>query len=194
MDGSKLDPAQLIRRILDGDKQAYRLFVEQYQRLVRQIVYRMLPNDSDRDDVSQDVFVKIYQNLSGFQFNSKVSTWVARITYNTCLNHIEKKRVPLIGDCVDEETTSDAWEDPDDITGGYAEGRDLSLKLAAEIDELPVIYGTILSLFHLQEMKYEEIAEILSLPVGTVKSYLFRARQMLKERLAVRFTVEDLCL
>ena len=193
MNGSKFDSVALVREILDGNKQAFRTFVEKYERLVRQIVYRMLPNDTDREDISQDVFVKIYQNLASFQFNSKVSTWVARITYNTCLNYLEKKRVPLIGDVVGEETTSDAWEDTRDVTREFAEVRDLSVKLAEEIDELPVIYGTILSLFHLQDMKYNEIADILSLPVGTVKNYLFRARRMLRERLAEKFTAEDLC-
>ena len=193
MNGAKFDSGALVREILDGNKQAFRIFVEKYERLVRQIVYRMLPNETDREDISQDVFVKIYENLASFQFNSKVSTWVARITYNTCLNYIEKKRVPLIGDCVGEEVTSDSWEDTSDVTREFAEVRDLSVKLAEEIDELPVIYGTILSLFHLQDMKYNEIADILSLPVGTVKNYLFRARRMLRERLAEKFTAEDLC-
>ena len=193
MDETKTDNRTLVKRIVGGDQAAYREFVIRYERLVRHVVFRMLPNEADREDVSQDVFLKIYENLSGFKFNSRISTWVARIAYNTCLNHLEKKRVPLVGDCVSEDQTTDSWCDEKQSTEGFAEERDVSVKICSEIDKLPVIYGTILSLFHLQEMHYNEIAGILSMPEGTVKSYLFRARKMLKERLMDRFAAEELC-
>lgn len=91
-----------------------------------------------------------------------------------------------------EGETVDSWADPRVATELTAEGNDVAIKISTEIDELPVIYGTILSLFHLQEMRYSEIAAILSMPEGTVKSYLFRARRMLKERLSVRYSLEEL--
>ena len=184
----------MVDEVLSGNNQAFRGIIDANERLVRQIVYRILPNDADREDVCQDVFLKVYQSLATFQFNSKLSTWIGRIAYNTALNHLEKKKVPLVADSVDEETTADQWPDITDITEDFAESRDLSIKLAGEIDELPVMYGTILSLFHLQDMQYGEIADILSLPIGTVKNYLFRARRMLRERLMQKFTAEGLCL
>ena len=187
------DNRTLVKSIIDGDQQAFRVFVKRYERLVRHVVFRMLSNETDREDICQDVFLKVYQNLSGFKFNSRISTWVARIAYNTCLNHLEKKKVPLIGDCVGEDETTDSWCDTSLSTEDYAEERDVQVKICAEIDKLPVIYGTILSLFHLQEMRYHEIASVLSMPEGTVKSYLFRARKMLKERLVDRFALEELC-
>ena len=193
MEETVLDNRALVKSIVEGNREAFREFVVRYERLVRHVVFRMLPNQTDREDVCQDVFMKIYQNLAGFQFNSQISTWVARISYNTCLNHLEKKKVPLIGDCVGEEETTDCWTDTRANTEGYAEDRDVSVKICSEIDKLPVIYGTILSLFHLQEMRYHEIATILSMPEGTVKSYLFRARKMLKERLMDRYALEELC-
>lgn len=193
MEGTDLDNRDLVKNIIDGNREAFREFVVRYERLVRHVVFRMLPNETDREDVCQDVFLKIYQNLAGFQFNSRISTWVARIAYNTCLNHLEKKKVPLVGDCVGENETTDCWTDTSANTEGYAEDRDVAVKICSEIDKLPVIYGTILSLFHLQEMRYHEIAKILSMPEGTVKSYLFRARKMLKERLMDRYALEELC-
>jgi len=154
----------------------------------------MISNETDREDLCQDIFVKVYRNLGGFRFDSKLSTWIARIAFTTCLNYIEKKKLPLYEDSSPEGQTIDdcaavKGSDPASWTGE----RQTSVKVCEEIDQLPVIYGTILSLFHLQDMSYAEIGDILRMPSGTVKSYLFRARKMLKERLQVRYSLEELC-
>jgi RNA polymerase sigma-70 factor (ECF subfamily) len=184
---------KLVSRILSGDPNAFKKLVRKHQRLVGQIVFRMVPNESDREDICQDIFVRVYQNLEGFQFQSKLSTWIARITYNTCLNYLEKKRVPLFEDMSGEGETIDDCSGDDPSPYEWARSRQASVRLCEEIDRLPVVYGTIISLFHLQCMKYSEIGEILSLPEGTVKSYLFRARRMLKERMLVKYNREELC-
>ena len=85
-----------IERILSGDQTAFRTLVEEYQRLVSHIVFRMVATKEDREDICQDVFMRIYQNLSDFRSESKLSTWIASIAYNACLNHLEKRKlVPL---------------------------------------------------------------------------------------------------
>ena len=150
--------------------------------------------DGFSEDLCQDVFIKVYRNLGGFRFDSKLSTWIARIAFTTCLNYLEKKKLPLYEDSSPEGLTVDdcasvGQKDPECWTGV----RQASVRVCEEIDELPVIYGTILSLFHLQDMTYAEISDILQMPDGTVKSYLFRARKMLKERLQVRYSLEELC-
>jgi len=187
------DPQSLINMILNGDRDAFALLVKDHERLVGQIVFRMISNRHDREDLCQEIFIKVYQNLSGFQFQSKLSTWIAKIAYNTCLNYKEKKQVPLYEDQAAEGETVDdcaSWNaGPDEWT----ESRQESVKLCEEIDRLPVIYGTIVSLYHLHQMAYLEISEILNLPVGTVKSYLFRARRMLKELMLARYRGEELC-
>lgn len=188
----KLTDEQLVRAVLEGDKELYRQFVVRFERLVRHVVARMMSNSHDIEDICQDVFVKIYTNLSSFRFDAKLSTWIGRISYNTCLNHLDKKRATLMADYGTDEDPMESWADPEVATELVAEGNDVAVRLSAEIDKLPVIYGTILSLFHLQEMRYGEIADILSMPEGTVKSYLFRARKMLKSRLSVRYTPEEL--
>jgi len=188
-----LDPRQLVDRILNGDPNAFKQLVKDNERLVGQVVFRMIPNDSDKEDVCQDIFVKVYQNLAAFRFDCKLSTWIARIAFTTCLNYLEKKKLPLYEDTnTDNHGVDDcpsATGDPENWTGS----RQASVRVCEEIDRLPVIYGTILSLFHLHDMSYAEIGQVLRLPDGTVKSYLFRARKLLKERLQVRYSLEELC-
>jgi len=183
----------LVDRIMNGDPNAFKQLVKDNERLVGQIVFRMIPWESDREDVCQDIFVKVYQNLASFRFDCKLSTWIARITYTTCLNCLDKKRMPLYEDTnLDGHTVDDCASEggrPDEWT----RARQSSVRICEEIDQLPVIFGTILSLYHLHEMSYAEIGQILSLPDGTVKSYLFRGRKLLKERLQVRFSAEELC-
>lgn len=184
---------EIVARILAGDPNAFKKLVRRNQRLVGQIVFRMIPNEVDREDVCQDIFIRVYENLEGFQFQAKLSTWIARITYNTCLNYLEKKKVPLYEDISAEGATLDDCCGQATSPYEWTRSRQASVQLAKEIDQLPVIYGTIISLYHLQNMKYCEIGNILSLPEGTVKSYLFRARKMLKERMLVKYNREELC-
>jgi RNA polymerase sigma factor (sigma-70 family) len=189
----RTDDQILVDKILDGDPGAFKALVKANQRLVGQVVFRLIPNPVEREDVCQDIFLKVYQNLEGFRFDSKLSTWIARIAYTTCLNFLEKKRTVLFEDAAPAGLTVDDCQSAAPGPESYAGGRQASSRICEEIDHLPVIYGTILSLYHLQDMSYAEIGKILSMPDGTVKSYLFRARRMLKERLESRFSVEELC-
>ena len=148
---------------------------------------------ADRQDVCQDVFVKAYRNLQGFNFEAKLSTWLARIAYNTALNHLEKRRVDLFDDVSAEHLQIEDAPAPGRMLDQTVEVSDSARRVRAEIDRLPVLYGTILALYHLEDMSYREIGDIMQLPEGTVKSYLFRARKMLKERLVATYGEEDLC-
>ncbi len=153
----------------------------------------MVSNESDREDVCQDVFVKVYQNLSKFQFEAKLSTWIARIAYNTCINYLKKKKVPLFEDHLKEEISIEETITDTSAPDDFAVEEDLSARLKYEINKLPPQFRAIISLYHLDEMRYTEIAEIMDLPEGTVKSYLFRARKLLKERLMSKYRQEELC-
>jgi RNA polymerase sigma-70 factor (ECF subfamily) len=183
----------LVDAVLAGNKTAYRQLIELHRRLVEVIVSRMIANEEDRRDLAQEVFVKVYERLDQFQRNAKFSTWISRVTINTCLNHLEKKRVPLYEDEVANETTVDDCELETESPHEFAEERNLAVRLSEEIDRLPVVQGTILSLYHLQDMSYSEISGLMKLPEGTVKSYLHRARNLLKRRLTDKYSPEDLC-
>ncbi|NUM82192.1 sigma-70 family RNA polymerase sigma factor [bacterium] len=192
----------LIQNILNGDIQAYKTIVDRHQRLVAHVVFKLVSNPSDQQEMCQDVFVKVYENLKSFKYESKLSTWIARIAYNTCLNYLQKKKVDLYEDAAmtheDESSEGREMNFTENIWGGSI-GPDeklmhgeLSGFLQEEIQTLPAQYKTILTLYHMDEMSYEEIGNILNLPEGTVKSYLFRARKMLKEKLLAKYKTEEL--
>lgn len=182
----------LVDRILAGDGDAFARFIDKYKALVVHIVYRLVLNLDDRDDICQEVFMKIYRSLAGFRFESKVSTWVARVAYNTCMNHLDKKRELLVDEFRPDLGTLDDLSGDADRPDEVAEEVDVSLRLRAEIERLPAAYRTILTLYHLEEMSYNEIGEVMNLPEGTVKSHLFRARKHLKARLLSHYRREDL--
>ncbi|MDZ4723057.1 MAG: sigma-70 family RNA polymerase sigma factor [candidate division Zixibacteria bacterium] len=183
----------LIKQTLAGDPKAFEAIVNGHKRLVGQIVARLVKNEEDRIDLSQDTFIKVYQNLVSFQGHCKLSTWIAKIAYNTSLNYLEKKRTPLYSDHAAEGKTVDDCQGTLSCPEQYTGSRQLSVRLCEEIDQLPLFHGTVISLYHFHDMTYKDIGDILQLPEGTVKSYLFRGRKMLKDRLVIRFNREELC-
>lgn len=188
-----VDQQELVRRILSGDKDSFRELVHDYQRLVSHFVFRMIPAGPDQEDLCQEVFIKVYTHLDRFRFDSKLSTWIARIAYNTCLNFLDKKKLPLYDDLGDENTSFEpAIDDIRDRPDFHFESAETGVILREEIDRLPAIYKTVMTLFHFDHMSYAEIADIMNMPEGTIKSYLFRARQTLKDRLLATFEREDL--
>ncbi len=186
------DIKYLIDDILAGNTNAYQAFIEQYQRLVCHIVFRMVADKSDREDLCQEVFIKAYQNLASFQFKSKVSTWLATIAYNSCINHLSKKKALLFDDLTAAEQSLDSFAADHVSPYEHTASGDVAARLQKEIERLPLQYRTILTLYHLEEMSYAEIGEIMRLPEGTVKSYLFRARKRLKELLLQEYHQEVL--
>ena len=188
------DPKALVEQILAGDQDSFRTLIQQYQRLVSHIVFRLIPAGPDQEDLSQEVFIRVYQHLDRFRFDSKLSTWIARITYNTCLNFLEKKKLPLYDDLTAESDRDFEPTAPDEVARpDFAfEAAETGTILQKEIARLPPVFKTVLTLYHLDQMSYVEIADIMNLPVGTIKSHLFRARKKLKERLLTRYQREEL--
>jgi RNA polymerase sigma-70 factor (ECF subfamily) len=187
------DPKKLVEQILAGDKNSFRTLIQDYQRLVSHVVFRMIPPGPDQEDISQEVFVKVYQHLDRFRFDSRLSTWIARIAYNTCLNFLDKKKLPLYDDLGGEDREFEPESiDPSSRPDFNFESEERSVILQREIDRLPPVYKTIVTLYHVDQMSYAEIADIMKMPEGTIKSYLFRARKMLKDRLLAKFQREEL--
>jgi RNA polymerase sigma factor (sigma-70 family) len=182
----------LLHKITEGDTEAFQVLIEQYQRLVAHIVFRMVMNSADRQDLCQDIFLKIYENLNQFQFHSKLSTWIARIAYHLCLNYLKKKKVPLFEDQFPSTMTMDSLAAESSAPDQALQSLDLYDRMSVEIQKIPVQYRTILTLYHLDEMSYAEIAKVMDLPEGTVKNYLFRARRFLKHNLLLKYQKEEL--
>ncbi len=175
---------RLIERIVRGDADALRAFIESNKRLVYSLVFRLVPNAADHEDLCQDVFISAYQNLKDFRRESKVSTWLAKITWFRCINHLKKKKPELFEDGSPEETTLD------DLAGEFmdpsmvVEQKETAELLHRSIELLPPVYRAVLTLYHIEGQSYAEIGEALSLPEGTVKSCLFRARRLLRRQLS----------
>jgi RNA polymerase sigma-70 factor (ECF subfamily) len=173
----------LISRVKAGDRQAYRVFIKKYQRLVAAIVFRMVYNHADREELCQEIFLKIFKNIGEFQGAAKIPGWIGRIASNTCINHLRRKRMPLFADVSAGGQSLENVAGSDATPERLSEQADISQNLQREIERLPAHYRLILTLFHFSEMNYEEIGRTLKMPAGTVKSHLFRARQKLRERL-----------
>lgn len=176
----------LVEKVLRGDTQAFQMIIANTERLVTQIIFKLVPNAEDRRDIAQDVFLKAFQNLKHFKFQSKLSTWIGKIAYNTCLNYLEKKKFVLLDDR--NESGRDELEirhARNNFLNSETENdifaTELSEIMKIEINNLPPIYRTLIMLYHSEDLSYAEIARITELPEGTVKSYLFRARKTLKD-------------
>ena len=195
--GYTLSDKSLVDKVLRGETGAFAAVIKNTEALTAQIVFKMISNAEDRKDVAQDIYLKVFNKLSGFRFESKLSTWIAQIGYNTCLSYLEKKKLVLPGNFQDDET--DALEllnnklnAQNNETEKVISKKELSFILKKEIEDLPPVYKTLITLYHNEDLSYEEIAEIVQLPQGTVKSYLFRARKMLKENLLAKYKKEEL--
>nr|WP_067055352.1 sigma-70 family RNA polymerase sigma factor [Mucilaginibacter sp. L294] len=184
----------LVTAVLRGDHNAFGIIIKQTERLVAQMTFKMISSPGDRKDIAQDVYLKVFKNLPGFKFQSKLSTWIAQITYNTCLNYLRKKKLVLLdnfgkdGEMPEDHTSEDAENGTEEILFG----KELAGILNSEIDQLKPLYKMLVSLYHQEELSYAEIAEITSLPEGTVKSYIFRARRTLKENILLKYKRNEL--
>jgi RNA polymerase sigma factor (sigma-70 family) len=184
--GNKFADKLLVDKVLRGDTQAFGEIIQNTEALVARIVFKMIPIAEDRKDIAQDTYLKAFGKLDGFRFQSKLSTWIGQIAYNTCLSWMEKKKLVLPGN-LHEERVSHPAEPQKDIVQ-----KELSAILSAEIDNLPSVYQMLITLFHHESLSYEEMAQITGMPEGTVKSYLFRARRTLKENLLSKYKKEAL--
>ncbi len=189
-----LTDQQLVAAVLRGDRHAFGSIIKRTEGLVAQITFKMINSPGDRKDVAQEVYLKAFKNLSGFKFKSKLSTWIGQITYNTCLHYLEKKKLVLLEDFGKDEEMPEYQisEDPQDGIEELLFGKELAGILWSQINALKPLYKTLISLYHQEELSYTEIAEITSLPEGTVKNYIFRARKTLKENILSKYKRSEL--
>lgn len=173
-----MDDKALVSHIISGDAQAFRLLIRQNERLVAHMIGRLIDHAEDREELCQDVFMKVYEKIGEFNFQSQLSTWVATIAYRHAINHLRKKKI-LISDIPEEDQFTSHFI-ADDQADSLAE-QDTETYVLKLIEHLPIQYKTVLTLYHLNGKSYTEIGEITGMPEGTVKNYLFRARNLLKE-------------
>jgi RNA polymerase sigma-70 factor (ECF subfamily) len=177
---------RLVAGSLEGNEKAFRQLVERYHAMAYSVVRGLLGDSDDVEDVLQNVFIKVYKGLKGYRGDAKLSTWIYRIARNEAVNAVRKVVPP--GTPVDDVVVeSPARSQPDEQYGEKARREDLEHALA-RLDEN---YRVVLELRYMGEMSYTEIGETMGIPVGTVKTYIHRAKVALKQVMTRnRFTEE----
>jgi RNA polymerase sigma factor (sigma-70 family) len=175
-----IDDKALVSQVLGGDRMAFKQLIKQHERLVTHMVARLVDHKEDREELCQDVFLRVYEKLGEFNFQSKLSTWVATIAYRHGVNHLRKKKIE-ISDIPEEESFTAHFisdEDPEE----RLEDKEMNALVLKLVNQLPAQYKMVLTLYHVDQMNYQEIENVTGMPEGTVKNYLFRARHLLKEK------------
>jgi RNA polymerase sigma factor (sigma-70 family) len=163
-----------IERVKAGDKEAFTGLLEAYKDMVYTICLRMLHSEADAEEAAQDVFVKAYRSLGGFQAKAKFSTWLYRITYNNCISIIRKK-VKMI-DLVDEVPEGEVEErEMNGLENLSAKERSMYLKMA--IESLAETDAVVVTLFYYDELSLDEIAGVTGLSSSNIRIKLHRSRK-----------------
>ena len=172
---------QLVKRVQQGDKRAYDLLVMKYQHKIFGLVSRYIRDHSEIQDVAQEAFIKAYRALPNFRGDSAFYTWLYRIAINTAKNHlVSRGRRPPSSDIEVEDAEHFEGDSPlKDIENpeNALFGSELKAVLDRAIDDLPGDLRTALTLRELEDLSYEDIADVMGCPVGTVRSRIFRARE-----------------
>ncbi len=170
-----------VRRAQTGDSQAFSELVIAHQQFVYNLALRSLSNPQEAEDVSQEAFVRAWLALPNFKGKSRFRTWLYRIVVNLCYNRLPRLRSELAA--LGEDTITDAPVETVEDSYSLIEIEERNAFLHRQIDVLPESYRLLISLRFQQELSYAEIAEIVSMPLGTVKTGLFRAKERLREAL-----------
>jgi len=179
---------QLVERAQRGDKKAFELLVVKYQRKLARLLSRFVRDASEVEDVTQEAFIKAYRALPSFRGDSAFYTWLYRIGINTAKNYLVSlgRRAPTVTGVDSEE--AEGIEEGDQLRDlNTPENQMMTRQLAATVNqalqELPEELRTAITLREIDGMSYEEIAQIMNCPIGTVRSRIFRAREAIAERL-----------
>ncbi len=178
----------LIERCKRGDLAAFNELVKKYEKQVYNFAYRLTGSYDDANDVAQEAFLRVFNAIGGFRGDASFTTWLFRITTNVFLDERKRARAhphTSLDEQLDLEESSVARqiEDPSPSPAALTEERERAQILQEAIQSLPEYQRAMVVLYHTQQQSYEEIAEAMDLPIGTVKSRLNRARLALKEKL-----------
>jgi RNA polymerase sigma-70 factor, ECF subfamily len=183
---------ELVLRAQAGSEAAYRELLGRYQRPVFSLIYRMVRDREQAEDLAQETFVKVFNNIGRYDPRYKFSSWIFKIASNQTIDFLRKKEpatVSLDGSRHAEtpeqvEATRITAESRDATPEEFVEAKELGAEIERAIGELRPDYRTAILLRHVEGRAYEEIAEIMEIPLGTVKTYIHRARSELRETLA----------
>ena len=178
-----LTDGELIQTAIRGREDGFEELVRRYQRPITGYVYRMLNNYDASLDVTQEVFIKVYNSLERYSSEYKFSTWLYRIAHNAAIDYMRRNSVNQ--QSIETENADGTYQLQIESSQPNPEQERERSEWRKEIETvvkcLPQVYRELILLRHAQDLSYDEIAEITNLPLGTVKNRLFRAREMMRE-------------
>jgi RNA polymerase sigma factor (sigma-70 family) len=184
---SRAEDSQLIQEALAGNDLAYKKLMRKYHDAIFSFIFRMIRNREQVEDLTQEAFIKAFGSLGKFNEEYAFSTWLYKIATNNCIDYIRKRKLQVysIDKPIDSKDSDIPFELPDE---SYEADQDIisdqrAVLLNQAIAKLPEKYRKVIQLRHVEERSYEEIAEKLKLPIGTVKAHIFRARELLYKQL-----------
>ncbi|WP_169294105.1 RNA polymerase sigma factor RpoE [Advenella sp. EE-W14] len=180
--------AELVARVQKGDKRAFDLLVLKYQRKIMRLLARMLNNQAEIEDIAQETFIKAYRALPQFRGESAFYTWLYRIAINTARNWLSSNQRKMLVSDTFETKEGETFSQSDNLIDiDTPESRMVSSEIAQTvnkaIEELPEDLRTAIVLREIEGLSYEEIAQTMECPIGTVRSRIFRAREAIAARL-----------
>lgn len=184
---SRNEDAGLIKRALGGDQRAFKKLRQKYHDAIYNLIYRMIRDKDEVEDLTQEAFIKAFLSLSSFNDEYAFSTWLYKIATNNSIDYIRRRKLQTFS--IDKPIASSEsdiiFELPDSTYEPDQNMIDRQRKRLLEdaINSLPAKYRQVIHLRHVEEKEYQEIAEMLKLPLGTVKAHIFRAREMLNKYL-----------
>lgn len=183
---SSLEDDKFVKRAIEGDQDAYKELMDKYQKPLYFHVLKMVRNHEQVEDLVQEAFMKAFNNLSSYNTNYAFSTWLYRITTNHTIDYLRKKKLNTTS--INDPVKTRDGEMEIQISDEAQTDRNIIRQERKQIihnaiNDLPKKYRRVIEMRHLQELSYQEIADQLELPLGTVKAHIFRAREMLYKEL-----------
>jgi RNA polymerase sigma-70 factor, ECF subfamily len=179
---------QLVERVREGDKHAFGLLVEKYRRRVMRLLSRMIRDADEIEDITQEAFIKAYRALPQFRGDAAFYTWLYRIAINTAKNHLATRgrHMPTVSDqAMNDDDEPDERLVAQDSSTPESEllSKQMAYAVNEAVDALPEELRQAITLREIEGMSYEEIAEAMTCPIGTVRSRIFRAREAIAAKL-----------
>ena len=190
----KSTDSDIIRRVIDGDSRAFAELIDRHKGRAMTLAVRLLKDHHEAEEALQDAFVRAYRALPAFEWKSSFSTWFYRIVFNVCASRLSRRGETKLLSIERENEDELKLEVPsqDDEPDTELEKKEFSAIVRAEIGRMDSAYASILTMFFLQEMSYDEIISVTGLPLGTVKNRLFRARLQLRTAVLRQFSEKKL--
>ena len=180
---------EIIEAIRGGQARAFAVLVDRHKGRAMTLAIRIVGEREDAEEAVQDAFLRAYRNLEQFRSESRFSTWFYRILYNVCMTRVTRR--PKHGETVDSgDETMDLTGSEEPTVQQTLENEEEMAILQEEMTRLPGIFRTALTLFYVQDLSYEDMASILQMPLGTVKTNLSRGRLLLRKRVLERLKEE----